>query len=87
MVDQGLLGTLYDRRDKIALKSLVVRKCRVYDSRYEEWVRELVEEVTWDDVMVDIPDDDSEAENRDDYSEAESRDESEDESEFMWHLY
>jgi len=64
--DQGLLGALYDRCDKIALKSLVVQSCRVHDSRYEEWVRELVEKVTWDDVMViDLPEDDSEAESRD----------------------
>jgi len=70
--DQGLLIALYNRRDKNALKSLAVRSCRVYDSKYEEWLRELVERVTWDAVMViEFP------------SEVESRDESEDED-FIW---
>jgi len=79
--DQGLLGTLYDRREGNPLVSLVVRSCCVYDGKYEEWVRELVEKVTWDNVtVIDLPDDDPE------YSERESRWESEDELGFMWQL-
>lgn len=63
--DQGLLGVLYDRHDKTPLKSLAVRSCLVYDDRYEEWVKELVEKVTWDDVTVDdLSDDDSETDSR-----------------------
>lgn len=74
----GLLGALYNRRDKTALKSLTVQSCRVYNSKYEEWVKELVERVTWDGVMVV------------DFSgnalEAEVGDLSEDETDFIWEL-
>ena len=64
--NQGVLGALYDRRDKIALKGLVVRSCRVYDDRYKKWFGELVETVTWDDVtVVELTDDESESESED----------------------
>ena len=75
-----MLGALYDRRDEITLESLVVRSCNVYDRKYEEWVRELVEKVIWDDVtVIELSDDDL-------YSETESRDEYGDESEDEWNF-
>jgi len=67
--NEGVLGVLYDRRDGIALKSLVVRSCCVYDSRYEGWVKPLVERVTWDDVSeIELSDEDSETESGGDES-------------------
>ena len=54
------MDLLEERRDRnLGLKKVTVRSCRVHE--FEDELRELVEEVEWDNVMVEDPASDSDS--------------------------